>query len=492
MESQEDVRKILDNKYHLLHNLNQGGSCKVFKVKRLNSTSVENNQELIAKIIKPKFNSNLYLFENEKKILSELIKFEESSNYINYLYDSGKGAITKNCKIIERDNSYLILEYIKNFAVIDYTFKYGKGLPEIIVKVIFEKILKCVRFLHSKGICHRDLKGDNIILGDNYNPKLIDFGNADYYSKENLQNNRFYGGTSSYNAPETRNIKYKWQNADIFSLGIILMTLIFPNEIFHSLNTNDKMFILIKNKNYTKFWEKVQNKHSDFPEISDNLKKLFVNMIAFNPDERPSLDKILSDVWFEEIKNMNENQKYGIIKEELEKRKNYMINQYDEYVNKDLNNIDKIWDTQDYRGINNKHEYFGEKTKVKFLESEKYIKDFIRIKGDLNGRNFINKLMDLINDKFGQICEYDEKSKFFKFEAKFEKNEEDHNEDNDGEDNDESIEFFKEKNTCVIQIKLFYDGSRFIVRFMKKSGLLQDYYLNLKKIKLLIKKIILY
>ena len=149
----------------------------------MNLTSTDNNQELIAKIIKIKFKAHLYFFNNEIKILIDSNKFVESSNYISKLVDFGKGTIIKNCENwIKSDNSYLILEYIKNFPVIDYTFEYEKGLPEIIIKIIFEKIIKCVKFLHSKGICHRDLKGDNIILDENFNLKLIDFGCADYYS----------------------------------------------------------------------------------------------------------------------------------------------------------------------------------------------------------------------------------------------------------------------------------------------------------------------
>ena len=494
MENPNTNEKILDNKYILLQDLGSGGSSKVFEVKRINLTSTDKNQELIAKIIKPKFKAHLYFFNNEIKILTDLNKFEESSNYISKLVDFGKGAIMKNGEIIESDNSYLILEYIKNFPVIDYTFEYEKGLPEIIIKIIFEKIIKCVKFLHSKGICHRDLKGDNIILDDNFNPKLIDFGCADYYSKENLQEKKFYGGTISYNAPETRNIKYKWQNADIFSLGIILSTLIFPSAIFENLNTNDKLFLKIKRKNYKDFWEKVQNKNSDFPKISENLKNLFVNMIAFKPDDRPSLDEILNDVWFEEIKNMNENQKYEIIKEELQKRKNYIKNHYDQYTYNNLNNEKDVWDMGDYRGVGNEFKFFGKDVDAKFLDKEKYMKNFISIKGDLNERDLINKLMNLILNQFGDIIDYDENSKYLKFEIKFEKNEEEEEieeENEEDQDDEEDVMFFKEKNICKIQVKLFkIDSTRYNLRFIKKSGLLQDFYLNLKKIKSLLKKII--
>jgi serine/threonine protein kinase len=84
-----------------------------------------------------------------------------------------------------------------------------------------------LHYLHSNGVCHRDLKLDNILLDSEYNCKIIDFGFAtELKGKDSSGFNNSFIGTASYMAPEILyGHKYQGHVADLFALGVILFNL---------------------------------------------------------------------------------------------------------------------------------------------------------------------------------------------------------------------------------------------------------------------------
>ena len=103
-------------------------------------------------------------------------------------------------------------------------YVYLRRFNEQQAKFIFNKILKGVQALHGAGIYHADLKLENILLDEQFNPKIANFT----FSKIFLQNNvnipiigKF--GTNFYMAPQKfLNIPYYGDKADIFSLDLIM------------------------------------------------------------------------------------------------------------------------------------------------------------------------------------------------------------------------------------------------------------------------------
>src|SRR3990167_1115368 len=148
---------------------------------------------------------------------------------------------------IEDGKGYLVMERLTG-DLFDWLKKQNiKKLEESQAKRIFRKICKAVKFLHSSGIAHLDLKLENILMDSSGNPKLCDFGSAFLQTKRkralafltstsntpSLISNLGLRGTQRYSSPELSNqLPCNPFSSDIYSLGVVLHILLtghFPN-----------------------------------------------------------------------------------------------------------------------------------------------------------------------------------------------------------------------------------------------------------------------
>ena len=172
------------------------------------------------------------------------------------------------------------------------------------------------KFIHSKHICHLDIKPENIILDRDFWPRITDFG----FSKKFIDANKkevlveIDKGTKQYVAPEIwAGKKFKGDKADIFSLGVILLNLVTKKIGFLKSSKSDPYYKYISARLYKLYWKKVKNQ---IGEISDELKDLYIKMVSFNPDERPTIDEIFKHPWMKEIQDLNESE-YKILEKEV-------------------------------------------------------------------------------------------------------------------------------------------------------------------------------
>ncbi|CAH6721143.1 serine/threonine-protein kinase Ksp1p [[Candida] jaroonii] len=142
-------------------------------------------------------------------------------------------------------DSYLILQYCSRGDLYE-AIQNGQGptTPKDI-KDVFYQILDAIEYCHSKGVYHRDLKPENILIGDDWTIKLCDWGLA----TTNLiitDRSEFDVGSERYMAPELFDTNLKQYDAsriDIWSIGIILLTIIFHKNPFEVANYSDKRFV---------------------------------------------------------------------------------------------------------------------------------------------------------------------------------------------------------------------------------------------------------
>lgn len=106
-------------------------------------------------------------------------------------------------------------------------------LPEATIKKIFQQVLSAIAYLHKNGIVHRDIKDENIVVDENYNAKIIDFGSASFIPKENGGLFEHFNGTIQFAAPEIlREKRFNAEKAETWALGVLLFTMLFNENPF--------------------------------------------------------------------------------------------------------------------------------------------------------------------------------------------------------------------------------------------------------------------
>ena len=245
------------------------------------------------------YEENSESFFNEVDILEKLSSL--NSPNIIHLISYGEDYIINNGIPEKEEKQYIILEYMPNNDLFYYA-THLNGINEQKIKKIFYKILKAVQQCHDKGICHRDLKLENIMFNEQNEPVLCDFG----YGGLLNENEKFtdFVGTLNYMAPEIlRRIPYSGIRSDIFSLGVILFALIIQKFGFEEATPSDKLYRLIIQKKYEEYWEKIGNiiGNEIIEKVSPEFKELYLKMVAYSPNERPSIEDIIKCEWLKNI-----------------------------------------------------------------------------------------------------------------------------------------------------------------------------------------------
>ena len=282
----------------------------------LNLIPVQNNEN---KIIYKGTYSNVYLYKDIKTEELISVKHIEKQLYIKYLNTTQiiyneieiqsrivHPNIIRLYNIYENTSSiYLLMEFAKNGNLYSL-IRRRKGMNEKNAYNYFSQIVNAVYFLHKNNIIHRDIKPENIVLDENENCKLCDFGWS-IILNDNSKRNTFCG-TLEYMAPEIINNEGYEKSIDIWSLGILLYEMIHGYCPFNSNNNNKNNSILNKiiNENF-----KIKK------DISNECKDLIYKMLEKDYKKRINIEQILNHQFM--IKNKKNIQKYIIQINEKEK-----------------------------------------------------------------------------------------------------------------------------------------------------------------------------
>ena len=301
MEIESDYNSTINDRYTFLKELGKGASSKVYLV--------ENKIEKKKYAIKV-FNKRTPLFKREIEILEKVSSL--NCPYLINLKEFGEDWVNIDSNIGEY-KQYIIFDYAPKGELFDYIFCSQTGIKEKYAKLIFGKILRGVQALHKRGICHRDLKMQNILLDELFNPKICDFGFAAQMKGKNGKLKQ-YLGTLNYASPEMYLKRpYNGIKVDIFSLGVILLNLVTCKIGFIQATKDDDYYKNIMIRHFNLYWKIVEPK---IGKISDELKSLYIKMVSFNPHERPTIDEILKSPWMKEIEDLNEDE-YNLVEKEV-------------------------------------------------------------------------------------------------------------------------------------------------------------------------------
>ncbi|XP_036960012.1 NUAK family SNF1-like kinase 1 [Acanthopagrus latus] len=181
-----------------------------------------------------------------------------------------------------RDKIVIVMEYASRGELYDY-IQERRRLPETEARVIFRQITSAVHYCHKSGIVHRDLKLENILLDQDLNVKLADFGLSNHFQKGSLL--QTYCGSPLYAAPEiVKGLPYQGPEVDCWALGVLLYALVYSSMPFdgasHSTLTEQ-----IKQGRYRR-----PNPPSDACALIDWL-------LTVRVDERATIEDVANHWW---------------------------------------------------------------------------------------------------------------------------------------------------------------------------------------------------
>ncbi|CAL5067434.1 unnamed protein product [Urochloa decumbens] len=211
--------QVLEAATHHFSNSNKlgsGGFGTVFK------GTLENGKEVAVKRLKDS-KRNIQNLEREISIVSNL-RHKNLVRFLGYCF--------------QEEGRFLVYEYVPNNSLEKFWYKacfQSQKLEWATWFNIIKGVARGLRFLHDKGIIHRDLKPHNVLLDENFNPKIADFDLMRMYDKQKThESTEKVAGTFGYMAPEcTSGRKFLLSiKSDVYSYGVLVLEIITGHKIY--------------------------------------------------------------------------------------------------------------------------------------------------------------------------------------------------------------------------------------------------------------------
>lgn len=185
--------------------------------------------------------------------------------------------------IKSKDEIIMVIEFAGK-ELFDYIVQRGR-MPEDEARRFFQQIISAVEYCHRHKIVHRDLKPENLLLDDDLNVKIADFGLSNIMTDGNFLKTSC--GSPNYAAPEVISGKlYAGPEVDVWSCGVILYVMLCGRLPF------DDEFIPV-------LFKKISGGMYTLPSfLSSGAKQLLERMLVVNPLNRITVQQIMEDPWF--------------------------------------------------------------------------------------------------------------------------------------------------------------------------------------------------
>ena len=227
------VGLILDSKYKLIEHLGEGGMGSVFRAQRLHI-----GDEVAVKLLHPDLvreQQAIERFRREARAAASI----RHHNVVS-IHDFSEGQSEDGTK----SPAYIVMELVQGVSLGDLLRREGRLSPQRAV-ALMQDICAGVGVAHRKGLLHRDLKPDNVIVtppsheGDEETAKVVDFGLAkvrDVAASTALTHTGAVIGTLYYMSPEQCSGEELDARADVYSLGAMLYEMLTGGPPFRANN----------------------------------------------------------------------------------------------------------------------------------------------------------------------------------------------------------------------------------------------------------------
>lgn len=200
------------------------------------------------------------------------------------------------------DNKYIniVMELVEGQPLSNYLIKNEK-LPEKHCQIIMRQFMHAIKYVHSRGIVHRDLKLDNVMIsgtetGDmnDIKIKLIDFGMAKLTERDNRKIQlKTYCGTIDFIAPEILAGKTYGQECDLWSAGVIAYFILAGSPPFLADDEKQIAHRILRN-NYD-FVEPCWHEYDG--DVSLIAQEFISSLLELEPKNRSSPENALAHPW---------------------------------------------------------------------------------------------------------------------------------------------------------------------------------------------------
>ena len=301
-------QKKSEQDYELLKPTGNGAFGMVYQAKDVNTGQIV----ALKKVFQDKRYKN-----RELSILQEI-------NHPNccYLFNS---YITKASDNPDEEYLNLVMDYMPEtlYKELRSYSKTGRPMPLLLIKLYSYQIIRAMAYIHALGICHRDIKPQNILTNpETHELKICDFGSAKKLVAG--EPNVSYISSRSYRAPELIFGATEYTpSIDLWSSGCVIAELVLQQPIFAGDSSLEQIVEIIKvlgtpnrkqiqsmNPEYTEYrfpvikpetWDKVFKNRNMPEEFYDLIDK----MLMFSPEKRTKPLYLLAHPFFDDLRNKN-------------------------------------------------------------------------------------------------------------------------------------------------------------------------------------------
>lgn len=267
--------------YFIVRTLRRGVRCKV-KLGR----NIESGHLAALKIFKENSctSSLIARLRNEAESLSALAHpniLESLSAVESATYRAKRNKPSYGCV-------YKVLEYCPTDL---FTLIHSRGrLSEPVARKLFVQLVDILQYIHSHGICHRNIKLDNLLISSNGELRITGFSFCSDFlgQKAGRVDHRH-----SYSAPEILSSRAQdWPAGDLYAAGVVLFTLVLGTAPFNRASFTDVRYALLMN-DPERYWRNIERS----ADITEEIKDLLKSMLSDDTQNRLSLEEIKSHPW---------------------------------------------------------------------------------------------------------------------------------------------------------------------------------------------------
>lgn len=201
----------LKGRYSIYGELGQGGAATVYLAR-----DAETGKVVVVKVIHPNLVDERFIARFEREI--DLLEQLESPYFVRLL----DWALEERDEGTRKVLSYVVTEFVQGHTLSELIEKQGK-MDEAAALAITRQVALALSEIHGKGIVHRDVKSENVMITPENDAKLIDFGTAKGPDHATLTDPSYFWGTLLYAPPEQMEETHQVDHrADIYALGVVL------------------------------------------------------------------------------------------------------------------------------------------------------------------------------------------------------------------------------------------------------------------------------